>query len=84
MLPYPWALRVCVYPISEDVSESEFTQIIEAVPISQPEVKESTIGGSGRRSVANDEPQALREAANNPVVHEVLDLFSGTVVDVHR
>ena len=78
-----------VYPISEDVPESEFTQIIEAVPvvenmISQPEVKESTIGGSGRRSVANDEPQALREAANNPVVHEVLDLFSGTVVDVHR
>ena len=49
-----------------------------------PEVKESTIGGSGRRSVANDEPQALKKAAENPVVSEVIDLFSGTVIDVHR
>ena len=49
-----------------------------------PEVRESIIGGSGRRSVANDEPQALKKAAENPVVSEVIDLFSGTVIDVHR
>ena len=54
--------------------------VIEALP----ERRESTIGGSGRRSVANDEPQALKKAAENPVVSEVLDLFSGTVIDVHR
>ena len=45
---------------------------------------ESNIGGSGRRSVANDEPQALRDAAENPAVREVMDLFSGVVIDVHR
>ena len=48
------------------------------------ENKSSAIGGAGRHSVANAEPQALREAADNPVVHEVIDLFSGTVIDVHR
>ena len=37
-----------------------------------------------RHSIANSEPHALQEAENNPVVHEVMELFSGTVIDVHR
>ena len=53
------------------------------LPVAE-ENKSSAIGGAGRHSVANAEPQALREAADNPVVHEVMDLFSGTVIDVHR
>jgi DNA polymerase-3 subunit gamma/tau len=37
-----------------------------------------------RHSIANSEPHSLQEAENNPVVHEVMELFSGTVIDVHR
>ena len=55
-----------------------------AIPVPAEDSRKSEIGGSGRRSVANDEPQALRDAANNPAVHEVMDLFSGVVIDVHR
>ena len=38
-----------------------------------------------QHSIANDNPQALQDIAkNNSVVQEVLDLFSGTVVDIHQ
>ena len=38
-----------------------------------------------RRSIANDHPQELLEIGEkNQVVAEVLDLFSGSVVDIHR
>ncbi|MCI5778254.1 MAG: DNA polymerase III subunit gamma/tau [Lentisphaeria bacterium] len=36
-------------------------------------------------SIANENPQALTEIAEtNPVVHEVVDLFSGKVIDIHQ
>lgn len=78
-----------VEPDAEDdfsignISGPPFETVMENIP-AEPPVAESNIGGSGRRSVANDEPQALRDAANNPAVREVMDLFSGVVIDVHR
>ena len=72
---------------SDNIEEID-TNIVAELPMeviaATEDKKSSDIGGSGRRSVANDEPQALREAVNNPVVHEVVDLFAGTVIDVHR
>ena len=66
------------------VAETIIPEMTEALPAPAEDPRQSAIGGSGRRSVANDEPQALRDAANNPAVHEVMDLFSGVVIDVHR
>ena len=66
------------------VAETIMPGMTEALPAPAEDSRQSAIGGSGRRSVANDEPQALRDAANNPAVHEVMDLFSGVVIDVHR
>ncbi|MBE6362418.1 MAG: DNA polymerase III subunit gamma/tau [Lentisphaerae bacterium] len=74
--------------IEEELPESGGAVFISDSPFPPVEKddgnKESTIGGSGRRSVANDEPMALKKAIENPVVAEVVDLFSGTVIDVHR
>ena len=66
------------------VAEAIMPEMTETLPAPAEDPRQSAIGGSGRRSVANDEPQALRDAANNPAVHEVMDLFSGVVIDVHR
>lgn len=41
-------------------------------------------GHHKRRSIANDNPLALEEAAKNPIIHEILDLFGGKVVDIHK
>ncbi len=41
-------------------------------------------GRKMRRSIANDHPEALEEATKNPIVGEILDLFGGKVVDIHR
>ena len=68
----------------EDISSNIVAELPMEVIAATEDKKSSDIGGSGRHSVANDEPQALREAVNNPVVHEVVDLFAGTVIDVHR
>ena len=68
----------------EEISETQVVPLAAEVIAATEDKNASAIGGSGRRSVANDEPQALRKAAENPVVHEVMDLFSGVVIDVHR
>ena len=68
----------------EEIDANIVAELPMEVIAATEDKKSSDIGGSGRRSVANDEPQALREAVNNPVVHEVVDLFAGTVIDVHR
>ncbi len=47
----------------------------------EPETKP---GKKRRRSIANDNPKALEDALNNPTVHEIVDLFGGKVVDIHR
>ena len=77
-----------IVEMDEVIPEITETAFISDTPLpvieKSDENKESTIGGSGRRSVANDEPMALKKAVENPVVAEVVDLFSGTVIDVHR
>ena len=77
-----------VIDLDEAIPEIDETVQLSDVPLPPvekvDESKESTIGGAGRRSVANDEPMALKKAVENPVVAEVVDLFSGTVIDVHR
>lgn len=47
--------------------------------------KDSFVPDKLQRSIANDSPQDLINVAkDNPVVEETLDLFSGTVIDIHR
>ncbi len=41
-------------------------------------------GRRRRKSIANDNPKALEDALKDPLVHEIVDLFSGKVVDIHR
>ena len=41
-------------------------------------------GRKKRHSIANDNPQALEEALKDPTVYEIVDLFGGKVVDIHR
>ena len=73
------------------VEESSFTQTIPAVQTlteiktpAQRSIKELA-PQQNQHSIANDNPQALKDIAqNNTVVQEVLDLFSGTVVDIHQ
>jgi len=47
----------------------------------EPETKP---GKKKRRSIANDNPKALEDALNNPMVYEIVDLFGGKVVDIHK
>ena len=41
-------------------------------------------GHHERSSIANSDPGALQRAAREPVVSDVIDLFGGAVVDIHR
>ncbi len=41
-------------------------------------------GRKQRHSIANDQPQALVDALQDPLIHEIVDLFDGKVVDIHR
>ncbi len=41
-------------------------------------------GRKHRRSIANDNPRALEEARKDPLIHEIVDLFGGEVVDIHK
>ena len=56
------------------------TQTAQAVPESDLDAP----GRKKRHSIANDNPKALEEAVNDPFIHEVVDLFGGSVVDIHR
>ena len=49
----------------------------EPVNLLQPDQKQ-------RHSIANSNPAALDEAAKDPQIHEILDLFDGVVVDIHK
>ena len=41
--------------------------------------------GKKRVSIANSDPQAIREAVkNDPDVGKIAELFDGTVIDIHR
>ena len=82
----PIEVEIEVDKVDDIVAEIENIPVETIIPETPPADRsaESNIGGAGRRSVANDEPQALRDAAENPAVREVIDLFSGVVIDVHR
>ena len=62
----------------------------DGLPMELPEavVEEEHVppapGRRKRRSIANDNPRALEEAAKDPIVHEIIDLFDGEVVDIHK
>ena len=77
-------------PVPEPAEEPEAEP---APPNQMPEVlaaqvtEESDLDAPGRKkrhSIANDNPKALEEAVNDPFIHEVVDLFGGSVVDIHR
>ena len=56
---------------------------VAAVPEAAP-LRSVPAGRKQRHSIANDQPQALVEALQDPLVHEIVDLFGGKVVDIHR
>lgn len=79
-------------PVPEPAEEPE-AETETAPPGQMPEVlaaqvtAESDLDAPGRKkrhSIANDNPKALEEAVNDPFIHEVVDLFGGSVVDIHR
>ena len=73
-----------------DASTGEAVQI----PLEMPQLPaeneaeklapETKPGRRKRRSIANDNPKALEDALQDPIVHEIVDLFGGKVVDIHR
>lgn len=91
--PVPPALPVVeLQPVPEPQEEPE-TEAEPAPPNQMPEMlaaqvtEESDLDAPGRKkrhSIANDNPKALEEAVNDPFIHEVVDLFGGSVVDIHR
>ena len=54
-----------------------------AAAASEPVISPET-GGRARHSIANDNPAALREALNDPYIHDAAELFGGQVIDIHR
>ncbi|MDD3885974.1 MAG: hypothetical protein PHI35_03805, partial [Victivallaceae bacterium] len=50
----------------------------------QPEEAELAPGRKVRHSIVNKDPQALNNALKDPVIAEIVDLFSGEVVDIHK
>ena len=61
----------------------------KAAPSPKPETKPAapTASPDGKRrvSIANSDPQAVRDAAkNDPAVGKLAELFDGEVIDIHR
>ena len=89
-----------ISPESESESEAEVDSSDETVPDAAPPIavtqnqpaaaaaSEPVIspenGGRTRHSIANDDPAALREALNDPYIHDAAELFGGQVIDIHR
>ena len=73
-----------------DASTGETVEIPREMPLLPEEdsaeklAPETKPGRRKRRSIANDNPKALEDALQDPVVHEIVDLFGGKVVDIHR
>ncbi len=73
-----------------DASTGETVEIPLEMPLLPEEdsaeklAPETKPGRRKRRSIANDNPKALEDALQDPVVHEIVDLFGGKVVDIHR
>ena len=48
-------------------------------------ISQASPDGKKRESIANRDPGAIRDAAkNDPRIKELVDLFDGTVIDIHR
>ena len=81
-----------VAPVVEEpvpVEEVSFEEtIINGLPdLPPPPPTENTLlqpDQKKRKSIANSNPAALDEAAKDPQIHEILDLFDGVVVDIHK
>ena len=55
------------------------------MPRSERRHKESLTPDGSRKSIANEHPQELKTVTQrDPAVKEAVDLFSGTVIDIHR
>ena len=72
--------------VSDDVSfEETLIQGLPELPPAPPEpVNTLQPDQKQRHSIANSNPTALDEAAKDPQIHEILDLFDGVVVDIHK
>ncbi len=69
----------------DDLDIIEKSYNIFSSSVSAEEKKESLAPDKLQRSIANEDPQALVNVTkNNPVVQEMLDLFQGSVIDIHR
>ena len=91
--PVPPAPPVVELQPAPEPQEEPETEAEPAPPNQMPEMlaaqvtEESDLDAPGRKkrhSIANDNPKALEEAVNDPFIHEVVDLFGGSVVDIHR
>ena len=51
---------------------------------SESRLKPESSGNTERRSIVNDDPQSIRRVSNEPLVAEILELFSGQVIDIHQ
>ena len=65
------------------------TVIVKSAPELEitPQDTKASVAPAGnhlRESVINKDSSALRSVLSDPVVKNVVDLFSGTVIDIHR
>jgi len=68
-----------------DPAESAIPPAVPAAPEEMPEDSYAPADAdAGRKSIANSDPEALRKAEKDPYIRQVLDLFGGHVVDIHR
>ncbi len=71
-------------------TEAVFVGLPETAPVlppvdrNQETANELQPGKKQRHSIANENPLALEEAVKDPLVHELVDLFHGKVVDIHK
>jgi hypothetical protein len=84
--PAPVAEEPVPVFVSDDVSfEETLIQGLPELPPAPPEpVNTLQPDQKQRHSIANSNPTALDEAAKDPQIHEILDLFDGVVVDIHK
>ncbi len=67
---------------------AEMPPALSAVrPESEPAPEAPTVAppelSGHRHSIINDDPRAIERAGKRPVIHDILDLFGGKVVDIH-
>ncbi|MBR7131663.1 MAG: DNA polymerase III subunit gamma/tau [Lentisphaeria bacterium] len=72
--------------ISADIPDESMQSQLYAIPGKESgRKKESFTPDKLQRSIANEHPEELISILKeDPVVQEVVDLFSGTVIDIHR